>query len=199
MIFRRPALAAMLLVFSAATASADIILQVSDDGTDLTLQWTGTMDVGGSGTVFNLDLDWFNADSSIVASLDGTGRRGGAGTVSGNDPWLLDTVNSNPGNGTGLGFGFSGGSLFWDDSFGFTPGVIAPDRTWTFTGLTVADAFGTNLDGGPVLLWTNDNTGDTISVAHSAAAIPEPGSFALLAFAGVGLAVRRRKRARGRN
>ena len=59
-----------------------------------------------------------------------------------------------------------------------------------FNGTTIATMFGTNLDSGPVLLYTLDGgTSDTISIAL----VPEPTTTALLGLGGLALILRRRK------
>ena len=171
-------------------AGADIILQVRDDGPSLRFTWSGTMDVTGStGVAASLDIDSINEDTNAIISLDGSVfRASGAGTTSANDPWILPTSARAPSVGSGSRFGFSSQSLLWDDSFGAMPGTISPTGTWSYTGFDVATAFGTNLDMGPVLLWTHNGTGDTISIAH----VPEPSAFLLLGLVGSVAWIRRR-------
>ena len=189
------ALLAALMIVTPATADADIILEVSDNGTDLRLQWTGSMNVGTTGTAGTANLDAFQPGSGAVASRDGSVFAAtGAGSISGNDPWIASATTNIPSNGTGTSFGFQGGRLFWDDTFGATPGVISPNRAWTFSGLTVATAFGANLDSGPVVLWTHGTTSETISVGLATAAVPEPSSLATLCLGTLGFVAYRRRR-----
>ena len=160
-----------------STAEADIILEVSDDGVDLTLQWTGELNNGGlTGSLNTQAEDLYRGGSDGVFSLDGSSRAGNnLGTVSPFDPWITEFGRNAPTQGSGSGFGFEGSSLIWDDAFGDSPGMITPTRSWIFSGLTIATAFGTNLDSGPVLLWTHKATGDTVSVARAnMATVPEP-------------------------
>lgn len=96
-------------------------------------------------------------------------------------------------NGVGAGFGFVDDILFGDDSFGADPGVIAPDRTWTYAGQTVDSAFGTTLGDVPVVLWTHGTTSETISISH-VSAVPEPASLLVLGAALSGLFLCRRDR-----
>ncbi len=177
------------------TASASVIITVSDDGTDLTYTITGTIDRSGD-VAANVNippsLEFVDADSSQLFSLGGNNFSSGSGigVVSGLDPYILSTYNNDPGDGIGvLSGGFSGTSLFWDVSLGADPDTVTYDRTFVQTGQTVATAFGTNLDAGPVVLWTHTNSGDTFSIQ----AVPEPSSSALLILGFAGLAVRRRR------
>ena len=95
------------------------------------------------------------------------------------------------GMGAGHSFGFSSGVLAWDSVFGDAPGVFTPISSFVISGETVASAFGTNLDAGPVVLWTHGETGDTISVGL--AAVPEPSSVVLLGFGSLSVLFRRRR------
>ncbi|MBT8043575.1 MAG: PEP-CTERM sorting domain-containing protein, partial [Verrucomicrobiae bacterium] len=71
------------------------------------------------------------------------------------------------------------GALIWDAGLGEKPGEFAPVASLTFSGLDIASAFGTNLDGGPVVIYQFVGGGDTISIGR-AVPVPEPSSAALL-------------------
>jgi len=183
-------LAAVLLLPN--TALSDVILRVSDEGSSLRLRWTGQLTLSGaSGGSTGVNFDKFAGNSSEVVSFDTSPIADSLGTISGNDPWILNDAFNNNSTGSGLGIGFTGNTLYWDASLGNSPTLIAPNRSWTFDNLSVADAFGTNLDGGPVVLWTLDGSTQTISVGLESAAIPEPGTMAGMILLGTGLAVSR--------
>lgn len=113
----------------------------------------------------------------------------GAGSASGNDPYIASTFSRVPSTGMGAGFGFSSLGLFWGTSLGSDPDSVVVDRTFVQPGKTVASAFGTNLDGGSVVLWTYTNSGDAVSIQ----AVPEPSSSALLIAGMAGLVFRRNR------
>lgn len=77
------------------------------------------------------------------------------------------------------------------DGFDLT---IITSGSLDLNGLSIADAFETNLDAGAVHLWTVNTTGDTISAALTP--VPEPSSAALLGLSAVALLFRRRRQAR---
>ncbi|MDA8975197.1 PEP-CTERM sorting domain-containing protein [Akkermansiaceae bacterium] len=77
------------------------------------------------------------------------------------------------------------------DGFDLT---ISTSGSLDLNGLSIADAFETNLDAGAVHLWTVNTTGDTISAALTP--VPEPSSAALLGLSAVALLFRRRRQAR---
>ena len=184
-------------------ASAGVILEASDDGTDLTLKWTGSFDLGTlSPTIFVSD---FGPSLSTASTRILEGSSFGnqfSGSATGNNPFLsgsgLGAFSWHPSSLSGTGFGFNGVNVYWDDAFGANPGVITPTGQATINNRTVASVFGTNLDAGPVELWTLTSTGDSISVglASSAGAVPEPSSLAVI---GIGTCLvfgqRRRRRA----
>ncbi|MGJ8695690.1 MAG: PEP-CTERM sorting domain-containing protein [Verrucomicrobiaceae bacterium] len=167
-------------------ASAGIVWLVTHDGSDLTITSSGSLDLTGTSMVFGgaANQAGVNHDSTIFINAPST-RIGNAGTVSGNDPWVSPFIEAS--SYSGDIFGTSGTWIFYHESGPSSPGVITPVSTMTFDGLSVADAFGTNLDAGPVILWTANSTGDTISVAL----VPEPSSALLLGLSTISLLLRR--------
>lgn len=169
---------------------AGVTWLASDDGTDLTLTTdggsfnAGATSAAGTGSVGG--ASWTN-DTSTSRFGAGTVNFQTAGTTA-LDPWIaVDSI----GTGSGHDFGYIGTtSLIWDTVFGATPGTFTPVTTMTFTGLTVATAFGTNLDAGAVTLWTHGTTGDTISVAK---VVPEPSSMVMVSLSLAILMLRRRQ------
>ena len=190
-----------VLLYMASPAFAGVLLEVSDDGSDLTLQWTGSLDLGSvSSNTFNNDFGP-SLSTASTAILDGSSfGRSFAGSATGNNPFLngfgLGAFSWHPSSLSGSGLGFNGRNLYWDDAFGAAPGVVTPTGQATINNQTVSSVFGTNLDGGAVALWTLTATGDTISVGlgSSGGAVPEPSTVAILGFGALGLVVRRRNR-----
>jgi len=174
----------------AQNMEAGVTWLASDDGTDLTLTTDGgSFNAGATltdGTSPFVGAHWTNDTSQ---SFYGTGNVNtqSAGTTSGLDPWIVVGI---VGTGTGHSFGYFTTNLVWDTGFGDTPGVFTPVTTMTFAGVTVATAFGTNLDAGAVTLWTHGTTGDTISVAK---VVPEPSSMVMVSLSLAILMLRRRQ------
>jgi len=171
------------------------MITVSDDGTDLTYSMTGSIDRSGDagvGIAQNDDADIVFAGGIGVLAMDGdtyfdtpVGVTVGADPFVGGVPFL-----SSPSAAVGASFGFLGERLVWDDALGNDPDTIVVDVSFVDPGETVASVFGTNLDGGPVVLWTHTNSGDTVSIQ----AIPEPSSSLLLVAGVAGLAFRRNRK-----
>ena len=189
-------LAAAFLFFPTSSATAGMLLEVSDNGTDLFLKWTGSIDLTGStttGPISTPDTDRILPGGQQVQSTSGSWYIDGtAGTLSGNDPFIftLQELKNSPSNGSGLPFGFLNDDVFWDTSFGVSPGIVTSNRSWSYSDQTVASVFGSNLNAGPVLLWTHNGTGDTIHVGL----VPEPSTTALLTLGALGLMARCRRR-----
>ena len=185
----------LTLLLIASPAKAVVRIVVSDDGTALTVRWTGTLDttgVFGTGAVGDADL--INNNSEAIYSLNGPlFLSDGVGVLSGVDvvesatlPNLSSTLV------VGGSFGFRFDRLYWDASLGDSPDAVSPDGMFTFSGETVSSVFGTNLDSGPVTLWTFSATGDWIEIAL--APVPEP-SRALLSIGGLVALIFWRRRA----
>lgn len=175
-------------------AEAAVTWLVSDDGANLTITTDGgSLDVGttvNSGVTTGI-IGRVTNDGPTFYVWNGNVFFAGAGTAEPFPAWEdADNISANTVDGDT--FGYSRHAIYWDGTLGSSPGMITPNSTMTFSNLTVADAFGSTLDSGPVLLWTHDTTGDTISVAL----VPEPSSIALFGF-GLGSLVLRRKRKQG--
>lgn len=153
-------------------AHAGVTWLVSESDGDLVL----TTD-GGSLSVTRAQTSAFNpnaiyglvgANSAQVMVNTSTGgalrwyQDLGSGATSGSSPWILGRQNAT--SFSGDTFMFSHGDLYWATSLGDGPREITPASTMRFEGLDIATAFGTNLDCGPVVLWTHGSTGDTISI-----------------------------------
>ena len=191
-IFTSAILATVLLFSLGSLADASIVIFVSDDGADTTYSMTGTMDLTSITAQHTFAIDFDLGTSNQLYSADGTvHRRLFIGTLSMGVPGAGFSQTS---NGVGTSFGFTDHGIIWDDSFTSNPGVVNVNRTWTIAGRTIASQFGTLLDSGPVVLWTLDATGETISITNSlTAAVPEPSSFAMFAACLVGFSRRRRR------
>jgi hypothetical protein len=190
-----PALSCVLTLSHAASAS--VMINVSDDGTDLTYHITGTIDRTGVGTSagsFGSDAgDYVELNMGGFYSADDYYLESGAGFTTGNDPYVLSTYSNAFSNGIGGGFGYLDTRFVWDSSLGADPDTVVVDRTFVQRFETVASAFGTNLDSGPVELWTHTSSGDTISIQAFVAPVPEPSSSLLLVAGVAGLAFRRNR------
>ena len=199
----------------AQRSDAAVTWLVSDDGTDLTIQTDG-------GTLnYNLndwltpgvanDPFWYSGSGAVLTNNTiyggGTGARQVSETGAGVAGYEL------PIDGTFSSF-VSGFAMASGDAFGVTtsngaPGFIAarlslpigsalsgsitPITTFTLYGTTVSTVFGSNLDSGPVVIWEDRISGDTVQIGLAPAAVPEPSSTALLGLGGLALMLRRRR------
>ena len=195
------AVVSAFLFCSPSSATAGVILQVSDNGSDTTLQWSGSIDLTGStnGALTGKDENRIFVLSTgaapIVYSYEvGHYSANSAGTPSGQTPFPGGGNYQSTFTGGGSSFGFQNNTIYWDTAFGTNPGTVTPVRSWTILGETVASLFGSNLDAGPVLLWTHNSTGDTISVGLGATAVPEPSSVSLIGLGLMCCCARRRRR-----
>lgn len=173
-------LPAVMLVTASVTccgiapyAEASITWLASDTPEGLTLTTSGTLDIGSTTanrTAGYEDATW-NINSTSVYGLHGTSWiANGAGTRPATNPWELTSVAAS--SWFGDAFGYANGILIWDSALGSSPGSISPNTTLVFDSLNIAQAFGSNLDAGAVLLWTHTITSDNISIAL--APVPEP-------------------------
>lgn len=176
----------------APPATAAVVWLVSDNGADLTMATSGSLNNGGrtalppratspGGTIYPNSTEWWITNTgNLYFAAD-------AGHLTGANPWLLGFKE--PTSVAGETFGYMGTHLFWTGSEGQSPAMITPESTMVFQGQTVATAFGSNLDAGPVVLWTHSTTGDTISVAL----VPEPSSAVLFSLVSLVWIIRRRR------
>jgi len=201
---KRSASAALLAATSITYLSlcpqveAGVTWLASDVGGNLVLSTDGgTLDTGSMSVSVHNSGSFtggeYRHNSSALYRIDDDYRPGDSvGSISGADPWLAGSTVSLETSGDT--FGFSNDTLYWNYSGTpgtITPGSITPMTTITFVGLTTSTAFGSNLDAGPVVLWTHTESGDTISVGL--ASVPEPSSTALLGLGGLALMLRRRR------
>lgn len=192
------AAASISLIVLSQHAEATVTWLVSDNGTDLTLQTSGSLDMGvDSGSVITFSPEaahLHDSDGTILSEFETTSYVSQNGTFSGNTTGSLlnDPVMIHTGDAFGLHTNSEIG-LMWDDRFGITPGTLTPVTTLVITGHTVASAFGSNLDAGPIVLWTHNLTGDTVNIALASSVAPEPSSTALLGLGGLALMLRRRR------
>ena len=180
----------------ATPAQAAVIWLASDDGTNLTLTTDGgTIEWIPSTSVNDFDIflaGWGDDSGRVwnnpVSGGDAVLINTPGGTFAGNDPWIAPTTFTQA---TGDTFGtYSYNYLVVPSLAIAATGTFTPNSTMTFSNLTVADAFGSNLNSGPVLLYTSNLGGtNTISVAL----VPEPSSAALLGLGGLALMLRRRR------
>ncbi len=196
-LFKAPlAVAAIICLGLLQQADAGVVWLASDDGANLTLTATGSLAVSGlvDTTTTAATTGQINATTVNFFGITGTFRQDfGVGVHTGNDPWIAGDAST--ASLTGDTFGHFGPDLIWapaEAPVGGPPATtLTPITTMTFSGLTVASAFGSNLNAGPVVLWTFTATGDTISV--DLATVPEPSSCVTLAIGLASILLRRRR------
>jgi len=180
-------MAAVSITFLGLSQQTDagVTWLASDDGTDLTLTTDGgTLNILGTTHMaalqyrfplvkndpnFNWGVMWHTSGGcyAIVSDYFYLSQHEpiGVGTPSGNSPWIAGSPGAEV---SGDSFGHAWTGFLWSEDSEVLPGIlIRPLTTMVFRGLTVDSAFGKNLDKGPVLLWTHDISGDTISVARA--------------------------------
>lgn len=191
------------VVFSMLQASsASVVLLASDNGTDLTLRWTGDLNLGTnaiSGFTANINQNQINQVATAVYGVNGEFHFANLGTTQ-NDP-VFSPVGIANASSTAFSFGYSTTNLYWDDSLtaNLTPDgsgnvVITPTGSFVIQNQTVASMFGTNLDSGNVEIWRVNSTGDTISFGlDDISGVPEPSAAILFGIAISPTLVRRRR------
>jgi len=177
------------LITLSQPADAAVVWLVSDDGTNLTMTTTGTLDIGPT----TGSSHTANAHKATISSLYSTGTLGSQYRTWGSAyTWTAFSEMNALGDAdssSGGAFGHRVDILHWDLSLGDTPGIITPMTSMTWNNKTISSVFGTSLDAGPVTVWEINATGESISVAL----VPEPTSISLLALSGLCMLVRRRR------
>ena len=188
-------------ILSLATrAHSAVVAYFEQDGTDVKISWSGTLDLEISGPSlgpieefsarispnfnWNVGSDWYYSDSYGIHS----------GTPLEDHSLIYD--NDSVGS-----WGFAGGRLYWSSeivSVGTTelPTQLRYDpaeQVMVVPNLTLAALNADNLNN--VLAWTASTTGDTISYTTGPPpSIPEPSTAILLGLATASLTARRCRR-----
>jgi hypothetical protein len=187
-------IAAMSIAFLGLAQQAEAVLTwyVTQTGNDVTLDTAGELITGM--TTDGVNNGWTDAAHlGIRGQIYSIPDAEFAVAVAGiNDPSALfypwtDTFRAASWSGDVFG-STSGGQLYFS-TVSLRPSVLTPDSTMVFEDTDIATIFGTNLDSGPVTLFTALNGGDTIQIGL----IPEPSSAALLGLGAIGVLLRRRR------
>lgn len=178
-----------IYLFALTPASAGILITIIEDGDDVFLTYSGTLDLDGfnpttpnqfgantylspgAGVVYNeiANMDRYtNVLPSLFEYGTGISTSGGPSSRSGNFSLL------------GTGFNVPAG---------FTSGTLSGEMRWTNKSL--ADVQVT--DGYDATQYLTGSTTEFITFKTGIAAVPEPSSLVLCAFAATGLLRRRRK------
>jgi hypothetical protein len=184
-----------------------ITVSASDNGTDLTLAWTGSWDItasyptgtngGGADNYAQVGSSSTSFDflSTPVANVVVYALTG----LSGSDQVTVTNLFLVNDQGTATGNNFrvvtvTPGSFTVEFDRGYVSGTTI-SGTATIPSQTVSGLFGTNLDSGSVTGFSSTLNGTTNSVVFQA--VPEPSTYAMLIAGGLamgGAAMRRRRR-----
>ena len=187
----------------AQKGEAAVTWLVSQVGDDVVMVTSGDLQVGVGGSFVRQQNEFLGAvvaGGGVVVKTgltDTLTNLGVAGTNIIADPFIIDgniltVLRADVFTGDSFGHHGVSGNLFLDPSdYSGSATTITPVSSMTYFNVTVADLFATNLDNGPVVVWTASVTGDTIQFAL--AAVPEPSSTALLGLGGLALMLRRRR------
>ena len=172
----------------ATTAQAVVTWVVSEDGTGMTMTTSGSLQTISTNTGTGTDPPVGLVSGSAVYSINGAFGVDNT-TGSGTDTSFAGNIATQT---FGHSFGHNGDTLIWDLSFGNLPDTFFPVSEMTFAGATISGFFGTSLNSGPVTVWTDNTTSDTIQV-ELAVPVPEPTAATLAVLGLLGLVLRHRK------
>jgi hypothetical protein len=183
---------ALLCIGSATVAHADVITFI------------GTRDtVNGPRAAPDIVRCGAPAPPNLLVILSGTGTSN-VGSFTATDSHCLNSATGEVFNGL-FAWDFGGGNTFFGTFLGTlaplpTPGVLAFSETFTLTGGTglFAGASGSLLGTGTVTFNPNDTANSHTDFTGTINTVPEPTTILLLGtgLAGVGAAVRKKRRAR---
>ena len=177
----------------AQRSDAAVTWLVSESGGDVLLSTSGSLQLGGGFVVGTITRDWGGDVTDDLFGARGVmDRVAGAGSITGALSGLVGVSSTSTASGV---FGANNASLFLEQGvYVGAATTITPVASMTFLSNTISNIFGSVLDSGPVVLWTANGSGDTISVALApAATVPEPSTTALLGLGGLALMLRRRR------
>lgn len=188
-------LALLAVLLSPIAANADIIMTITDDGTDLTMIATGTYDNSGLSAIGSTSLGinaivgpqqcCYGWETGVGTSVNYAASYSGSLTGTSNTfPTSADVITgSNP-----FFFWHSANRIAFQSS---APLIGSVDESATWYGVTLA-SLGMVAGESITVSWGN-NTG--IIQTFAAQSVPEPGTLALLGIGlfGMGLARRRRR------
>lgn len=172
------------------SATASVIISVSDDGTDMTVTFSGSINrtiAASNGTSVSANRDRLSGNQAYTSKPNYYYSSEGVNSfISG-----ITLQSNSPSKASGSDFGgYITTSLVWDAGLGVDPVIVNMDYTTVYTNRTVASVFGTTLDGGLVTTWTHNLSGDTFQIQS----VPEPSALVLSSISGLLMLARRRRR-----
>ena len=186
------AAASISLLALSQQADAAVTYLVAQDGLNVNIYTTGSIDLGTQTNISNGVAHGVGPTAIWNFNTSASGARSTGGTWENDIPTLAGaTFAADSWSGNIFGVSINGPrtvtALYTNRGVSGT--TYTPTTNWVFNDETIATMFGTNLDSGPVLLWTAATGGETVSIEL----VPEPSSAALLGLGGLALILRRRK------